>query len=110
MNLVPLLINILATAIAAEPAIPQSIKAIITALASSVSAVFASGVTSGVNPQTVLTALSGVVAALKATTNLSPTTLSLIASIDKAIGEALQADSAAQQQITPSTLHQESTI
>jgi len=110
VNLIPLLINLIATAVATEPAIPASIAKIVTDLAASVSAIFASGVTQKPDAVTVLAALSGVVAALKANTTISPATLNLINSIDKAIGEALQADASAQKLIDPTALKQEAAV
>lgn len=105
MNIV-LLIAALATGIISDPnlKISSTIKQIITDIYTSFSAIVSSGVTTTLNPTTVLAALAGVLAALKADPNLPADKLSLIVALESAAAAALVADQAAQQKVDPTTL------
>ena len=104
MNFALLIASLLAGIVQATPQISASIKQIVQDVYGSLSAVVASCVTNGLNPSTVLAALSGVITALKADPTLPASTLNLISALETAAAAALAADQAAQQQVNPATL------
>ncbi len=104
MNLALLIASLAASIIQSTPQVSAAIKQIVMDIYQSFSAVVSSGVTSSVNPNTVLAALAGVLAALKADPNLPADKLSLIQALEEAAGAALAADTAAQQKVDPTTL------
>lgn len=105
MGTAALIASLLAAIVQGVPQISAEIKSIVTAISTSLGAVVASGVTSAVNPNTVLAALSGVITALRAIPNLPQTTLQIIQDLEQATVAALAADQAAQQKVDPTTLH-----
>jgi hypothetical protein len=104
MGTASLIASLLAAVIQGVPQISAQIKAIILAISSSLGAVVASGVTSSVNPNTVLAALAGVITALKALPNLPQATLQVILDLEASTVAALAADQVAQQKVDPTQL------
>ena len=104
MNTVLLIASLLGGVVQGIPQISTEIKAIVAGIVSSLGAVVNSGVTSSVSPTTVLTALAGVIAALKTIPNLPANTLQAIADLEQAAAAALVADQQAQQQVDPAQL------
>jgi len=92
MNLALLIASIAASVLQGDPNIPAKISTTISAIASALSALAKSGVTSSISATTVLAAIAGVIAALKATPNLPQHTLDIIADLDAAVVAALAAD------------------
>lgn len=86
------------------PGINALTKQIVNDIYQSFSAIVASGVTTTVTPQTVIAAIAGITAALKADPNLPADKLALIAALESAAAAALAADQAAQQKVDPSIL------
>lgn len=105
MGTASLIASLLAAVIQGIPQISTEIKSIIAAISASLGAVVSSGVTSVVNPQTVLAALAGVITALKATPGLPQTTLQVILDLEAATGAALAADQVASQKVDPTQLN-----
>jgi len=105
VSIILLISSLLAAAVEGVPQIPAPIKTIISGITGSVTAIGASGVTTTLNPATILTALQGVITQLKAIPQLPQTTLSVIAGLDDAIAAALAADTVAQQAVNPALLH-----
>ncbi len=100
-----LIASLAAGIIQSTPQISSGIKQIVTDIYTSFSAVVASGVTSGVSPTLVLTAIAGVLAALKSDPSLPADKLALVAALESAASAALIADQAAQQKVDPTVLH-----
>lgn len=105
MGTAALIASLLAAVVQGIPQISAEIKSIVSAISSSLGAVVASGVTSVVNPNTVLAALAGVITALKAVPNLPQTTLQVILDLEAATTAALAADQQAQQKVDPTQLN-----
>ncbi len=104
MNIVLLITSLLPVAASAIPGLSSTVKQIITDIAQSLGAMAASGVLQAQNVSTVLAALAGVIAALKAEPNIPPDVLNLISALERAAAAALAADQAAQQKVDPGTL------
>jgi hypothetical protein len=104
MSIALLIASLLSGVIQGIPQISALWKQIVADIDASLSAVVASGVTTTVNPSTILQALAGVIAALKADPNLPADKLALIAALESAAVAALAADQAAQQKVDPGTL------
>lgn len=104
MNFALLIASLLPVVLGGIPSIPSEVKQIVTDITASLRAVLTSGVTSNVNPTTVLQALAGVIAALKAEPNIPPDILDLIGALDRAAQAGLAADAAAQQKVDPTVL------
>ena len=86
------------------PSLSTGIKQIINDIMGAVSAVSASGALQTQNPSTILLALSGVIAALKAEPNIPGPVLDLIGALDRAAQAALVADKQAQVVVDPTQL------
>lgn len=104
MNLALLIASLAASIVQSTPQISSTIKQIVTDIYTSFSAVVASGVTTSLNPNTVLAGLAGVLAALKADPNLPADKLAIVQALENAAAAALVADQAAQQKVDPTTL------
>lgn len=104
MGTASLIASLLAAVIQGVPQISAEIKSIIMAISTSLGAVVASGVTSAVNPNTVLAALAGVITALKSVPGLPTATLQVIVDLESATAAALAADQVAQQKVDPAQL------
>lgn len=104
MNWVMLLTSLLPVVIQGVPSIAAETKQILLDITNSVHAVATSGVLQAQNTTTVLTALAGVIAALKAEPNIPQPILDLIGSLDRAAQAALAADAAAQKLVDPTVL------
>lgn len=104
MQIALLIASLVAGIVQGEPQISANIRQIVQDVYRSLSAIVSSGATSTVNPATILAALSGVIAALKADPNLPADKLALISAIDNAILAALAADKVAQQGVDPTQL------
>lgn len=104
MTTVALIASLLAGVVNGVPQISAEIKSIVLAISTSLSSVLASGVTTSISPTTILTALAGVIAALKVVPNLPQSTLQAIQDLEDAAAAALIADQKAQQQVDPSQL------
>jgi hypothetical protein len=104
MNIILLITSLLPVVASAIPGLSATIKQIIADVSKSIGAVASSGVLQAQNVSTVLAALAGVIAALKAEPNIPPAILDLIGALERAAAAALAADQAAQQKIDPTTL------
>lgn len=104
MNIALLILSLLPVATEGIPNLPANIKQIIQDVAGSIKAIMASGVTTTVSPSTVLQALAGVIAVLKAEPNVPQDILDLIGALDRAAQAGIAADKAAQQGVDPTTL------
>lgn len=87
------------------PQVPVYLKNIIRALVGTLGSLSQSGVTTGLNPQTFLAALAGVIQALKAVPEIPADKLLLIADLENALVAAMAADKQASQQVDPGQLH-----
>ena len=104
MNWIGLITSLLPVVVQAIPSLTAGVKQIITDIAVSLGAISASGVVQGPSTSSILLALSGVIAALKAEPNVPTNVLNLINALDLAAQAALSADTAAQQTVNPGTL------
>lgn len=104
MSFALLIASLLSSVVQNLPQVSASIKSIVAAIFTSLNAVVASGVTTTLDPTTVLAALAGVIATLKAQTNLPAASLAIIAGLDDAIAAALAADTIAKQKVDPTQL------
>ena len=104
MNLALLIASLVASVVQSTPQISSTIKQIVMDIYNSLSAVVASGATDNPDAGTVLKALAGVIAALKADPNLPADKLALVGALESAAAAALAADTAAQKVVDPSTL------
>jgi len=104
MNLALLIASLAAGVVQGIPQVSGTIKQILADVSSSLRAIIASGVTTSINPQTILIALSGVISALKEDPSLPADKLSLIAALESAAAAALAADQTAQTKVDPTTL------
>lgn len=104
MNLALLIASLVSATLQGIPGLSSSIKQLVTDIASSLSAVISSGVTTTLQPATILTALAGVIAALRADPKLPQQALGILAGLDDAIAAALTADKQAQLRVDPSLL------
>jgi hypothetical protein len=102
ITLITALLPVISNAI---PSISAEFKTIIADISASLGAVFSSGVIQTQNASTVLLALSGVIAALKAEPAIPPAVLGLLGALDRAAQAALAADQQAQVVVDPGTLH-----
>lgn len=105
MALALLIASLLASVVQGIPQISPQIKQIVLDIYNALSGVINSGVTTTLNPSTILAALSGVIAALKSDPSLPQDKLALVAALESAAAAALAADQIAQQKVDPSQLH-----
>lgn len=105
MNLALLITSLLASVLQSTPQVSSTIKEIAMDVYRALSGIVSSGVTTTLNPATVLQALAALIAALKADPNLPADKLALVGALESAASAALAADTAAQQKVDPTTLH-----
>ena len=106
MNIVLLFASLLASVVQSTPQISSTMKQIVLDIYGSVSAIVNSGATTTLDPQTILVALAGVIATLKADPNLPAEKLAIVGALESAAAAALSADTAAQQKVDPTQLKQ----
>jgi hypothetical protein len=104
VSLVLLIASLLSGIVQGIPSVSSSIKQTIAGIVGGLTAIQSSGVTTTISMQTVLAALAGVIAALKAETSIPAATLSLIAGLEDALTAAVAEDQKASQAVTPGTL------
>ena len=105
MNWITLITTLLPVAISGIGSLSAGVKQIINDILASLGAVAASGAIDAPSVSSVLLALSGVIAALKAEPNIPVATLNLIDALDRAAQAALAADAQAQKLVDPTQLH-----
>ena len=103
-TLLLLLIGSAISVLKSIPGVPNTVGTAIADVAGlipSIEALVASGKAGTVNPTSILTMLSAIIAELQKSTNLNPGDLALAQAFDTAIQKALVADAAAQKVINP---------
>ena len=96
--------SLLAGVVQGIPQISAEIKGIVAAISGSLSAVLGSGVETFLNPTTVLSALAGIIVALKSVPNIPADKLQLIADLESALVAGMAADKQAKVKVDPTTL------
>ena len=104
MQLAALIASLLAGIVQGIPQISAEIKGIVSAISGSLAALLSSGVTTTLNPTTVLAALAGVIAAMKSVPNIPADKLQLIADLENALVAGMAADTQASQKVDPTVL------
>lgn len=104
MGAVLLIASLLAAVTQGVPQIPSNVKTIISGIVAGVTGIINSGVTTTIDPATILAALSALIASLKTIPQLPQATLSLIAGLEDATAAALAADQVAKTSENPTLL------
>jgi hypothetical protein len=106
VNLALLIISLLSGIVGGIKGVPSTITSTIQGIQTALNAYIADGgnTSGGISEQTVLAAIAGVIAALKAETSVPASTLQLISGLEDALAAALAEDKVASTQVAPGTL------